>query len=79
MEEQLPERQKEFLKALANCGISMNTLIAVGSLIMTEPLMEEMSGRILKAEENGRTVTDGLVGQILVDMMTEAVPEERTL
>ena len=68
----MTERQKEFLRALINCGISMNTLIAVGSLITTEPLMMEMSRRILEAEKAGKEVSDGLVGQILVDMMKEA-------
>lgn len=76
MAEQLTEQQKAFLKALASCGISMNMLIAVGAVITTEPFMAEMSGRILKAEENGQTVTDGLVGQILTDMMMEATTDE---
>ncbi len=68
----MTEQQKEFLRALIDCGISMNALVAVGSLITTERLMMEMSRRILKAKENGQKVDDGLVGQILTDMMTEA-------
>ena len=68
----MTEQQKEFLRALIDCGISMNTLVAVGSIITTEPLMAEMSRRILKSEESGQEVTDGLVGKILADMMTEA-------
>jgi len=72
----MTERQKEFLRALIDCGISMNTLVAVGSLITTEPLMAEMSRRILEAEESGQEVTDGLVGQILTDMMAEATQEK---
>ena len=39
---------------------------------ITEPLMMEMSRRILEAEESGQEVNDGLVGQILTDMMSEA-------
>lgn len=74
----MTERQKEFLRALIECGLSMNTLIAVGTLITTEPLMMEMSRRILEAEENGQEVTDGLVGQILVDMMKEATGESQS-
>ena len=70
------EQQKEFLRALIDCGISMNTLVAVGSLITTEPLMLEMSRRILEAEQNGQKVDDVLVGQILSDMMTEATEEK---
>ena len=72
----MTEQQKEFLRALIDCGISMNTLVAVGSLITTEPLMMEMSRRILEAEESGQEVTDGLVGQILTDMMAEATQEK---
>ena len=72
----MTEQQKEFLRALIDCGISMNTLVAVGSLITTEPLMAEMSRRILEAEESGQEVTDGLVGQILTDMMAEATQEK---
>lgn len=72
----MTERQKEFLRALADCGISINTLIVVGSLITTEPLMAEMCKRILKAEESGQKVSDGLVGQVLIDMMNEAMTEK---
>ena len=70
------EQQKAFLKKLIHRGISMNALIAVGTLITTEPLIKEMTRRILEAEKNGQKVDDGLVGQLLVDMMKDAVPEE---
>ena len=72
----MTEQQKEFLRALIDCGVSMNTLIAVGSLITTDPLMREMSRRILEAENAGKKVTDGMVGQILTDMMAEATNKE---
>lgn len=66
------ERQKEFLRALIDCGISMNTLVVVGTLIKTETSMNMMTRMILEAENRGEKITDGLVGQILVDIMKMA-------
>ncbi len=71
----ITERQKEFLRALRACGLSMNTLIAVGIVIRTEPSMLLMAKRILDAEDRGEKITDGLVGQILVDIMKMASEE----
>lgn len=71
----ITERQKEFLRALRACGLSMNTLIAVGTVIRTEPSMLLMAKRILDAEDRGEKITDGLVGQILVDIMKMASEE----
>ena len=75
----MDERQKEFLRALIDCGISMNTLLAVGMIIKTEPAMKLMAGRILAAEDRGEKITDGLVGQILVDIMMMASEQEETV
>ena len=68
----ITERQKQFLRALIACGLSMNTLIAVGTVIRTEPSMLLMAKRILDAEVRGEEITDGLVGQVLVDIMKMA-------
>jgi len=70
-EEKLTERQKEFLAILTDCGISMNALIAVGIVIRTDRQITEMRRRIAAEIDNGRKLTDGLVGQIMTDMMTE--------
>ena len=69
------ERQEEFLRALIECGLSMETLLAVGTIINTEASMMLMAEKILRAEENGEAITDGLVLQILVDMMKMATAE----
>ncbi len=71
----IPERQKQFLRALIACGISTNMLIAVGIVIRTEPAMLLMAKMILDAEARGEEITDGLVGQILVDIMKMASEE----
>ena len=71
----MEERQKEFLRALIDCGLSMETLLAVGSIIKTEASMMLMAEKILVAEERGEEITDGLVLQILVDLMKMATEE----
>ncbi len=71
----ITERQKQFLRALIACGISMNTAIAVGTVIRTEPAMLLMAKMILDSEGRGEEITDGLVGQILVDIMKMASEE----
>ena len=65
----MDEMQKEFLQALIDCGLSMNTLLAVGTIITTEASMKLMTSMILEAEEQGETITDSLVLQILTDIM----------
>lgn len=70
------EVQEKFLMALANCGISMGALIAVGSVIRTEASAKLMTRKILdEVDNNGKEVTDELVLQILVDLMKEASVE----
>ena len=64
--------QEHFLSALADCGISMGALIAVGTVIKTEAAARLMTKRVLEAEDNGAKITDGLVLQILTDLMKEA-------
>lgn len=71
----MTELQKEFLGAMKGYGLSMNTLLVVGKLIRAEKDIREMCGRIIEAVDAGKEVTDGLVGQILYDMMMEAAPE----
>ena len=73
----MDERQAEFLRALIECGLSMETLLAVGSIINTEASMMLMTEKILLAEENGEEVTDGLVLQILVNLMKMATEEKQ--
>ena len=72
----MDERQKEFLQALVDCGLSMGTLLAVGTVVQTEESRMLMTKRILEAEDNGSEITDGLVLQILTDLMKEATAEE---
>ena len=50
----------------------MGALIAVGTVIKTEAAARLMTKRILEAEDNGAKITDGLVLQILTDLMKEA-------
>ena len=66
------ELQKEFLKALKGYGLSMTVLMVVGTYVKSKKDIKEMSGRILEAVDAGKEVTDGLIGQILYDMMVEA-------
>ena len=73
METKLTEHQKEFLSTLVDCGVSMNALIAVGVVINTDDKIHEMSSRLLSAADSGKEITDGLLGQILTDMMTEGL------
>ena len=68
----MTELQKEFLGAMKGYGLSMNTLLVVGKLIRAEKDIREMCGRIIEAVDAGKEVTDGLIGQILYDMMVEA-------
>jgi hypothetical protein len=72
----MDERQKEFLQALADCGLSMGTLLAVGTVIKTEASRMLLTKRILEAEDSGAKITDSLVLQILTDLMKEATAEE---
>lgn len=67
----MDERQKEFMHALLDCGLSMGVLIAVGTIIQTEAARRLMAKRILEAEDNGSEITDSLVLQILTDLMKE--------
>ena len=68
----MTELQKEFLKALKGSGLSMTVLMVVGTYVKSKKDIKEMSGRILEAVDAGKEVTDGLIGQILYDMMVEA-------
>ena len=68
----MDERQKDFLQALVDCGLSMGAIVAVGSVIQTETSRMLITERILKAENGGAKITDELVLQILVDLMKEA-------
>ena len=72
----MDERQKEFLQALVDCGLSMGTLLAVGTVVQTEASRMLMTKRILEAEDNGAKITDELVLQILTDLMKEATAQE---
>ena len=67
------EWQKELVTLLARHGISENALISISILITTKEQVSTMNNRLLTAVENGKTLTDGLVGQILTDMMTEGL------
>ena len=67
----MTELQKEFLKALKGYGLSMTVLMVVGTYVKSKKDIKEMSGRILEAVDAGKEVTDGLIGQILYDMMVE--------
>lgn len=73
MDNKVTDRQKELLTALVRCGISMNALIAVGVVIHTDAQIAEMSRRITAEVDNGKKLTDGVVGQIMTDMMTEGL------
>ena len=73
----MDERQKEFLQALVDCGLSMETLLAVGTVIKTEASRMLITERILAAEDNGLKITDELVLQILADLMKEATEPNR--
>lgn len=73
MDNKLTDRQKEFLKVLIDCNVSKNALIAVGVVIHTDGQIAEMSRRIKTVLDNGQKITDGLVGQIMTDMMTEGL------
>ena len=68
----MTEMQKEFLKVLEGYGLSMTVLMVVGTYVKSKKDIKEMSGRILEAVDAGKEVTDGLIGQILYDMMVEA-------
>ena len=68
----MEERQKEFLQALVDCGLSMQTLLAVGAVIQTEASRMLLTKRILEAEDNGAEITDSLVLQILANLMEQA-------
>lgn len=50
----------------------MTVLMVVGTYVKSKKDIKEMSGRILEAVDAGKEVTDGLIGQILYDMMVEA-------
>ena len=71
----MDERQKEFLQALADCGLSMGTLLTVGTIIQTEASRMLITKRILEAEDDGAEITDKLVLQILTDLMKEATAQ----
>ena len=68
----MDERQQEFLKALIDCGLSMQVLLAVGAIIQTEASMTLMAQKILEAEDQGKEITDTLVLQMLTDLMNQA-------
>ena len=68
----MTELQKEVVKALKGYGLSMTVLMVVGTYVKSKKDIKEMSGRILEAVDAGKEVTDGLIGQILYDMMVEA-------
>ena len=72
----MTKNQENFLQALQNLGLSMPTLMAVGALIQADKDIHEMSGRILELLDSGQKVTNGAVGQILIDMMKEASEPE---
>ena len=71
----MDERQREFLQALVDCGLSMGTLASVGTVIKTEATRKYMAKKIIEAEDNGEKITDQLVLGILVDMMKMVKPE----
>ena len=50
----------------------MTVLMVVGTYVKSKKDIKEMSGRILEAVDAGKEVTDGLIGQILYDMMVDA-------
>lgn len=68
--------QREFLSALADCGISFGSLLAVGSIIQTKSSVKLMTKRILEAYDTGAEITDGLILQILTNLMKEATAKK---
>ena len=68
----MDERQKEFLQALVDCGLSEGVIIAVGSVIQTEPSRMLIAKKILEAEDSGLEINDSLVLGILTDLMKGA-------
>ena len=68
----MDEKQKEFLRILMDCGISANTLMAVGSVINTPDTRALMARRILEAVEMGEKMSDSLILNLLTNMMKEA-------
>lgn len=69
--------QKELLEALAECGVSMGALMAVGSVIKTKASVGLMTRRLMEeVDNNGKEITDSLVLQILTDLMKEATAKE---
>lgn len=69
----MDEKQKEFLRILIDCGISANTLMAVGTVINTPDTRALMASRILKAVEMGEKMSDSLILGLLTNLMKEAI------
>ncbi len=69
----MDEKQKEFLRILIDCGISANTLMAVGTVINTPDTRALMASRILKTVEMGEKMSDSLILGLLTNLMKEAI------
>ena len=68
----MDERQTEFLQALVECGLSMGTIMAIGTIIQTEASRKLFAKRLLGREDYGETITDSVALQVLTDLMKEA-------
>ena len=65
----MEEKQKEFLRALIDCGASFETLLAVGMVIKTDASRKLMAKMILDEVDREMQANDELIKKVFVQIM----------